>query len=107
MDKESIIKLLSYGMTRVQLCDYFGVDEPTYCEYVETEFNTTPEKLEKQYKANMTFNIYQQLNHWMSENPKILQYVADRFLGPVEHKAAVTIINDVNEDADTGFNGCN
>jgi len=98
MNNEDIVKFLSYGMTRTQICDYFNVDEPTLCEYVVDNFGITIDQLEKQYKANLELSIYQNLNQWMAKNPKILMYMADRVLGPVENKSTVTVINDVGKE---------
>lgn len=95
INETDLIKFLSYGMTRADICDYYNISEPELCEYVEKTFNITLEQLEKQQRANLKMSVYKNLNIWMEKNPRILQYFSDRILGPMENKSSITIVNDV------------
>lgn len=99
MNIDDIIKFISYGMTRADIMDYYNVSESELNEYIITECGIDIDKLEKQQRANLKFNIYKNLNMWMEKNPHILTYMSDRVLGPIENKSTVTVVNDTNTGA--------
>lgn len=97
--KEQLVQLLRCGLTRQQICDFFGVDRLTLQRYIKKNFDgATFEEVKAENEAYLRAGIMSNLINLSKKNASVAIFLAKSVCGLSETASAPP-----NEEAGLAF----